>query len=82
VVPVKTCISCGATMRHLEDYPFADVTKDYCIHCARRDGSLKTYDEALERVATVLCRQRGVNRDTARQLAVALMAELPAWKPR
>lgn len=69
-------------MRNLEDYPFADVTKDYCIHCARRDGSLKTHEEALDRISTFILRERGVNRDIARGMAIELMAEMPAWKKK
>ena len=36
---MKLCISCGMPMEKAEDFPFGDTTKDYCVHCARPDGS-------------------------------------------
>src|SRR5207245_1314483 len=40
-----SCISCGMPLRTDEDHAAGDPTKNYCKHCARPDGSLKSYDE-------------------------------------
>ena len=43
----KICIACGMPLRKPEDYPGKDETKAYCVHCARPDGSMQSYDEKL-----------------------------------
>ncbi len=43
----KECIVCGMPMVKKEDFPLGDLTKDYCVWCARPDGTMKSYDEVL-----------------------------------
>ncbi len=78
----KTCISCGMPMRGKEDYPKGDTTKNYCTYCARPDGSLKSYDEALDGMAAFLVRTQGLDAAVARTTAKSMMAKLPAWSGR
>ena len=44
----KACIACGMTMEKPEDLAMEDEGKEYCVYCARSDGSMQSYDEKLE----------------------------------
>ena len=76
-------------MEKAEDFAKGDTNKDYCFHCAREDGSMKSYDEALE--GSMLWAMDGENftymgfktkptESEMRQALVNHMATLPAWK--
>jgi hypothetical protein len=74
------CISCGMPLRTNEDHAASDPAKDYCRHCARADGSLKSYDEALAGMAGFLQKTQGLDEGVALSSAKAMMAKMPAWK--
>lgn len=76
----KSCISCGMPLARAEDHPLGDTAKDHCLHCARPDGSLKSYDEALEGMAAFVARTEGLAPDAARAKAREHMATMPAWR--
>jgi len=76
----KQCISCGMPLRRAEDYPLGDRTKDYCVHCARPDGSLKSYEEALSGMSAFIVRTQGIDEGAARRVAQGIMAKMPAWR--
>ncbi len=76
----KRCISCGMPLRKRQDYPLGDTTKDYCVHCARPDGTLKSYREALEGMAGFIVKTQGLDETAAREAARRMMATMPAWK--
>jgi hypothetical protein len=67
-------------LRSNEDHAGADASKDYCRHCARPDGSMKSYDEALEGMTGFLTNTQGLDPTVARDMAKTMMAKLPAWK--
>ena len=77
---MKTCISCGMPMNQASDYPLGDQSKDYCIHCARPDGSMQSYQEKLDGMSNFIIKTQGLDAQVARVSAQALMAKLPAWK--
>lgn len=77
---MKICISCSMPMTKPEDYPLQDDSKDYCIHCARPDGSLQSYEEKLKGTTGFLMRTQGMDETAARELAIRTMKKLPAWK--
>jgi hypothetical protein len=79
---MKQCISCGMPMEKAEDFPLGDRSKDYCVHCARNDGSMQSYEERLAGMAGFLVGTQGLDGGAARAAAAALMARLPAWKGR
>lgn len=79
---MKTCVSCGMPMAKSGDYPLGDETKDYCVHCARADGTLQSYDERLEGLASFMVRTQGLDAEAARSAARTAMAKLPAWRDR
>ena len=77
---MKTCISCGMPMTKAEDFPLGDSTKDYCVYCARPDGSMMDYPEHLEHTVDFLIRTQGLDKDAAREMAIRTLSKLPAWK--
>lgn len=76
---MKTCISCGMPMEKLADFPLGDESKDYCVHCARPDGSLQSYDEKLEGTTEFLIRTQGLDREAAHSLAARTLDKFPLW---
>jgi hypothetical protein len=79
---MKTCISCGMPMARREDFPLGDETKDYCVHCSRKDGSMQPYEERAAGMAAFIVRTQGLDEGAALASAKALMARLPAWGAR
>jgi hypothetical protein len=79
---MKKCIACGMPMLKAEDFPQKDESKDYCIHCARPDGSMQSYEEKLEGMAGFLVKTQGLEKSAAYSAAVHLLAKLPAWQGR
>jgi hypothetical protein len=77
---VKTCIACGMPMQSAEDYPGGNTQLDYCVHCARPDGSMCSYDEALEGMTQFMVRTQGLDESVTRGVAADMMAKLPAWQ--
>jgi hypothetical protein len=77
---MKTCISCGMPMEKPEHFPKGDESKDWCVHCARPDGALKSYDEALVGMTMFIVQSQGMDEGAAREIAKTMMAKLPAWK--
>ena len=67
-------------MKELADYAGGDVTKDYCVHCARQDGTMQSYDEKLEALSGFIIRTQGLDKQVALAAARNRMASLPAWK--
>ena len=77
---MKKCIACGMPMKNKKDFAMADESKDYCIYCAREDGSLQSYDEKLVGMTNFIVRTQGVNEESAKEIAIDMMSKLPAWK--
>jgi hypothetical protein len=67
-------------LRTPEDHAASDPERDYCKHCARADGTLKSYDEALEGMSGFLQKTQGLDPSVAQDTARAMMARMPAWK--
>ena len=76
----KKCISCGMPMTKPEEFAAGDPSKNYCVYCARPDGSLKSYDEALIGMMGFIVSTQGLDETAARNAAQAMMAKMPAWK--
>lgn len=79
---MRLCISCGMPMEKSEDYPLGDSSKDYCVHCARPDGSLQSYEERAAGMAAFIVRTQGLDEAAALSTARAIMSRLPAWEGR
>jgi hypothetical protein len=78
----RICISCGMPLRQSSDHAANDPEKDWCRHCAREDGSLKSYEEVLEGMSAFLVRTQGIDGQAARTMSANMMAKLPAWAGR
>lgn len=76
----KMCIACGMPMNKPEDFAMSDTSKDYCLHCARPDGTMRSYDEAVVGMSGFIMKTQGLDQQAAEATARALMAKLPAWK--
>ena len=75
----KNCIACGMPMRESGDFAMKDVTKDYCVHCARPDGSMQSFGEKLEGMAAFFIKTQGLDKAVALKTAEETMKKLPAW---
>lgn len=75
----KVCISCGMPMEQKKDFAMADETKDYCVHCARPDGSMRNYEEAVAGMTAFMVQSQGLDESAAKEMVVGLLSKLPAW---
>jgi len=76
----KNCIACGMPMTSADDFATGDTSKDYCKHCARPDGTMKSRSEVLEGMTAFLVRTQGVDSSAAGKIASEMMGKLPAWQ--
>ena len=77
---MNTCIACGMPMEKPEMHASGDVDKDWCIHCAREDGSMRSYDEVVVGMTQFIVKSQGMDENAACEVAKTMMAKLPAWK--
>jgi hypothetical protein len=63
-----------------EDHALGDPARPYCRHCARADGTMQSYPEKLAGFTGWLVSTQGLDQDAARQQAVAILGQLPAWR--
>ena len=76
---MKTCIACGMPMKEPKDFAMGDVEKDYCVYCARPDGTMQSYTEKLEGMTAFIVKTLGLDESAARSAAKDMMSRLPAW---
>lgn len=77
---MKTCIACGMPMRTQSDYAMGDESKEYCIYCARPDGTMQSYEEKLESMTGFIIKTQGLDESVAKNVAKEMLDKLPAWK--
>ncbi len=77
---MKLCIACGMPMEKPSDYAMGDESKDYCVHCARADGTMQSYAEKLDSMTAFIIKTQGLDADVARTSAKKAMTKLPAWQ--
>ena len=77
---MKNCIACGMPMKKASDFAMNDETKDYCIYCARPDGTMQSFEEKKENLADFIIRTQGLSREIAESAALSMMKKLPAWE--
>ncbi len=77
---MKICIACGMPMTKPSDFAMGDESRDYCIYCARPDGSMQSYPEKLEGTTDFLVSTQGLDRTAAFELAQRTLSKLPAWQ--
>lgn len=77
---MKTCIACGMPMKEAADFPSGDTSKEYCIYCARPDGSMQSFEEKKEGMIAFVMREQGFDEAAAIKIVEHNMRQLPAWK--
>ncbi|MDD3173033.1 MAG: zinc ribbon domain-containing protein [Herbinix sp.] len=77
---MKICIACGMPMESISDYAANDPSRDYCIHCARHDGEMQSFQEKKENLVKFIVRTQGFDEKVAEKMAESMMRKLPAWK--
>jgi hypothetical protein len=69
-------------MEKPEEFAMGDTSRDYCVYCARPDGSMQSYEEKLDSMSRFIIETQGFDEGAARAAAGELMAKLPAWQGR
>lgn len=77
---VKTCIACGMPMTKPEEFALGDTSKDYCVYCARPDGSMQSFEEKRQGLTDFIIKTQGLDAAMARSAVESMMRKLPAWK--
>jgi hypothetical protein len=77
---MRMCIACGMPMESPSDFAMGDTEKDYCVHCARPDGTMQSYEEKLDSLTDFIVRTQGLDRKVANAAAKSMLSRLPAWK--
>ena len=77
---MKTCIACGMPMREKSEFAMCDESKDYCIHCARPDGTMQSFEEKKENLTMFIIKTQGLSGEVAESAALSMMRKLPAWE--
>ena len=77
---MKKCICCGMPMNKKNDFAMGDESKDYCVYCAKEDGSMKSFDEAVEGMAEYMSKSEKIDKNFARKKVLEYMKSMPAWK--
>ena len=77
---MKKCICCGMPMNKKNDFAMGDESKDYCVYCAKEDGSMKSFDEAVEGMAEYMSEREKIDKKFARKKVLEYMKSMPAWK--
>ena len=76
----NNCIACGGNRAHPVTHTGMPVSRDYCSHCTRPDGSMCSYEENLKRMSAMLAHQQGISMEVASNIVGEKMLQLPAWK--
>ncbi|MFV1971987.1 MAG: zinc ribbon domain-containing protein [Acidimicrobiia bacterium] len=74
------CIACGMPMNMPEDHAVGDMSKDYCVHCARPDGTMVSREEARVGLTAFMVKTQGIDEIAAGTAVDELMTRLPAWR--
>ena len=77
---MKNCIACGMPMQKKSDFAMGDESKDYCVYCARPDGSMQSFEEKKESMTNFIIETQGLAHEPAERAALSMMKKLPAWK--
>ena len=77
---MKNCIACGMPMNNVADFAMNDESKDYCVHCAKEDGTMKSFEEAKASITGFIIKTQGLACEAAESAALSMMKKLPAWE--
>lgn len=77
---MKKCIACGMPMNQESDFAMGDTSKDYCVYCAKPDGSMQSFEEKKQSLIQFTIKTQGLEKNVAERAAENMMRQLPAWK--
>ncbi|WP_303871726.1 zinc ribbon domain-containing protein [Acetobacterium wieringae] len=77
---MKTCIACGMPMKKESDFAMGDTSKEYCIYCAKEDGSMQSFEEKKQSLLNFTIKTQGLDKAIAEKAVENMMRQLPAWK--
>ena len=77
---MKSCIACGMPMKTKEEFALGDENKEYCVYCARPDGTMQSYAEKLDSMTSFIVKTQGLDEKAAQNAAKGMLSKLPAWK--
>jgi len=75
-----TCVACGMPMKKKAEFAMGDTNKNYCCHCARPDGSMKSYDEVFKGGVQWAMGEFKISEAEAKKMIEQNMKKQPAWK--
>ena len=75
----KNCTSCGMPMTKIKDFGGWNPANNYCVYCSNPDGSLKSYDEVLQSIVSLMMVSQNIDEETAERAAKEHMSRMPAW---
>ena len=62
---LKVCVACGMPMKEPSEFAMGDTGLDYCVFCARPDGSMQSFDEKREGLTDFIVKTQGFDRTVA-----------------
>ena len=77
---MKTCIACGMPMKKESDFAMGDTSKEYCVYCAKADGSMHSFEEKKQSLINFTIKTQGLDEAVAEKAVENMMRQLPAWK--
>ena len=63
-----------------DEFAMNDESKDYCVHCAMEDGTMKSFEEAKASMTGFIIKTQGLAYEAAESAALSAMKKLPAWQ--
>lgn len=77
---MKVCIACGMPMKTKEDFAMQDTNKEYCVYCAKPDGTMRDFEETKEGLTNFMIETQGIDKEVALEVTLQSMRKLPVWK--
>ena len=76
----KYCFACGMPLEKKEDFAGGDESAQFCLYCAKEDGSVKSCEEIFEGGVQFFLGQIGGDREMAEKITRKNMSRLPYWQ--
>ena len=76
----KFCESCGMPLRTKEDFGGGRLDNSYCIHCTDENGTLKSYDDVLEGMKSMIIKNMGISETEDSKMAKENLAKMSVWE--
>jgi hypothetical protein len=61
------------------EFACGDTSKDYCVHCARPDGTMQSFEEKRAGLTAFIVKTQGFDEAAALKTSESMMKKLPAW---